>query len=83
MSGSDDDAAMTKELRAFLNAQSQELDDAVREAIELCNGNPLSALYNAMIANKFLSEDNTRLREENALLKLQASKGFTRAVHAR
>lgn len=69
---------MTYELRDFLNRQSDEIDDAVREAIELCNGSPLRALYTVVIANKFLSEDNTRLQAENESLKSQTSKGFSR-----
>ena len=69
---------MTEELREFLNKQSQEIDDMVREAIELCDGSPLRALYSAIVANKFLSEDNGRLREENAALQKQSSVGFRR-----
>jgi hypothetical protein len=74
---------MTDELRAFLNEQTQEIDDMVREAIELCDGSPLRALYTTIIANKFLGEDNQRLREENAQLSSQTSKGFTRVARKR
>jgi hypothetical protein len=74
---------MTDELRAFLKEQTQEIDDMVREAIELCDGSPLRALYTTIIANKFLSEDNQRLREENAQLSSQTSKGFTRVARKR
>lgn len=69
---------MTDELRAFLNEQTHEIDDMVREAIELCGGSPLRALYTTIIANKFLSEDNTRLREENEVLQKQTSVGYRR-----
>lgn len=74
---------MTKELSAFLNEQSQEIDDMVREAIELCGGSPLLALYTTIVANKFLSEDNARLREENVTLQKQSSVGFGRKRIAR
>lgn len=74
---------MTEELREFLNTQSQEIDDAVREAIELCDGSPMRALYAAIIANKFLSEENDKLREENARLQAGTSNGFVRGAMTR
>lgn len=66
---------MTEELREFLKNHSQGIDDAVREAVELCGGSPLKPLYTALIANRFLSEDNERLREENAGLQRNRPKG--------
>ena len=62
---------MTEQLRAYLDEQAQALDDSVRQALEICNGDAMSALRAVLIANEFLQEENERLRG-------QISTGFAR-----
>ena len=62
---------MTEQLRAYLDEQMQAVDDDVRQAIELANGDVYRALRVTLIANAFLVE-------ENELLKTQVSVGFRR-----
>ena len=57
--------------RAFYYRQAEELEENVREVIELAGGDVRHALKMAIIANTFLQEDNERLRS-------QVSKGFAR-----
>ena len=63
---------MTEQLRAYLFDQMQAVDDDVRQAIELAEGDVTRALRIALIANAFLQEENERL-------KAQASKGYRRS----
>ena len=63
---------MTEQLRAYLNEQMQAVDDDVRQAIELADGDVTCALRITLIANAFL-------QEENEQLKAQVSKGYRRA----
>lgn len=67
---------MTEQLRAYLNEQMQAVDEDVREAIELADGDVTRALRITLIANAFLQEENERLK---ARLETQVSKGFRRA----
>jgi len=62
---------MTEQLRAYLDEQAQELDDSVRQVLEICSGDTLSALRAVLVANAFLQEENEQLRS-------QVSSGFTR-----
>jgi hypothetical protein len=64
-------AAMNEQLRAYLDEQSQAVDDDVRIALALCSDDPIRALRTTLIANAFLIEENERL-------KAQVSKGFAR-----
>ena len=60
---------MTDGLRAYLDKQAQEFAQSVQQALGACGGDPMSALRALVIANKFLMEENERL-------KAQASAGF-------
>jgi hypothetical protein len=62
---------MNEQLRIYLNDQMQAVDDDVRQAIELAEGDVMRALRISLIANAFLSEENERL-------KAQISTGFAR-----
>jgi hypothetical protein len=62
---------MNQQLRAYLDDQAKAVDDDVRQAIELCGGDAVSALRITLIANAFLQEENERLKK-------QTSKGYTR-----
>ena len=64
---------MNEQLRAYLDDQSQAVDEDVRLALALCNGDPIQALRTTLIANAFLIEENERLKS-------QVSKGFGRGV---
>jgi ABC-type Fe3+/spermidine/putrescine transport system ATPase subunit len=63
---------MTEQLRAYLDEQMQAIDEDVRQAIELADGDVHRALRITLIANAFL-------QEENETLKAQVSKGYRRA----
>ena len=67
---------MTAQLRAYLNGQMQAVDEDVRQAIELADGDVTRALRITLIANAFLQEENERLK---AQLEAQVSKGYRRA----
>ena len=62
---------MNQQLKAYLDEQAQAVDDDVRQALELCNGDAVAALRITLIANAFLIEENERLKS-------QVSTGFTR-----
>ena len=62
---------MNQQLKTYLDEQAQAVDDDVRLALELCNGNAIQALRTTLIANAFLCEENEQL-------KAQVSKGFAR-----
>jgi hypothetical protein len=64
------DAAMNQQLKAYLDEQAQAVDDDVRQALDLCDGDAVQALRITLIANAF--------PEENEQLKKQISKGYTR-----
>jgi hypothetical protein len=63
---------MAEQLRAYLNEQMQAIDDDVRQAIELADGDVYRALRITLIANAFFQEENEKL-------KAQVSKGYRRA----
>ena len=71
---------MNERLRTYLDEQMQAVDDDVRQAIALADGDVHRTLRIALIANAFL-------HEENATLKMQTSAGFSEngsdAVQAR
>lgn len=67
---------MNQQLRAYLDDQAQAVDDDVRQAIELCGGDAVSALRITLIANAFLQEENDRLKKQTS--KGYARKGTTR-----
>ena len=56
----------------YLDAQAAAIEAEVKEAIELCGGNPMHALRVALVANAFLEMENERLMR-------QASTGYTRS----
>lgn len=62
---------MNQQLKAYLDEQAQAVDDDVRQALEICNGDAIAALRITLIANAFLVDENDRL-------KAQVSRGFTR-----
>ena len=62
---------MNEHLRQYLNEQAQAVDNDVRQAIELAEGDVYRALRITLIANTFLQEENERL-------KVKISKGFIR-----
>ena len=64
---------MTEQLRAYLSKQMQAVDDDVRQAIELADGDVTRALRITLIANAFLQEENDKL-------KAQVSKGYRRGT---
>lgn len=59
------------QLRAYLDEQIQKLDDDVRDAILLADGDVTRALRITLIANQFLIEENEKL-------KARVSNGFVR-----
>jgi hypothetical protein len=62
---------MSDALRAYFDQQHEEFEEAVRDSIQACDGDPIAALRSAVIANTFLMEENERL-------KAQISTGFDR-----
>jgi hypothetical protein len=62
---------MNRQLRTYLDEQSQAVDDDVRQSIELAEGDVRRALRITLIANAFLVEENEQLKK-------QISKGFAR-----
>lgn len=62
---------MNEQLRTYLDEQAAELDESVRQALEVAHGNAIAALRAVLIANIFLHEENERLRAK-------ISMGFTR-----
>jgi hypothetical protein len=62
---------MNATLKAYLDDQAEEVEEDVRQAIELAGGDVTHALRITLIANSFLSEQVERLKS-------QVSKGFTR-----
>jgi hypothetical protein len=62
---------MNAQLKACLDEQAQAVDDDVRQALELANGDPMHALRITLIANAFLHQEIERLKK-------QVSKGFSR-----
>jgi hypothetical protein len=62
---------MNDQLRAYLDEQAHDLDESVRQALEITNGDPIGALRAVLIANTFLHEENVGLRAK-------ISMGFTR-----
>ncbi len=62
---------MTEQLRAYLDEQMQAVDDDVRQAITLADGDVYRALRITLIANAFLQQENDRLTK-------QISKGYAR-----
>ena len=62
---------MNEQLRAYLDEQAEAVDEDVREALALCDGDDIKALRITFIANAFLQEENDQL-------KFQVSKGFAR-----
>jgi hypothetical protein len=62
---------MNAQLEAYLDEQAEAADDDVRQAIALANGDVVHALRVTLIANRFLVEENERL-------KARVSKGFVR-----
>lgn len=67
---------MNQQLRTYLHEQMQAVDDDVRQAIELADGDVYGALRLTLIANAFLAEENTRL-------KAQISAGFVRTKRSK
>jgi hypothetical protein len=66
---------MTEQLRAYLDERMQAVDDDVRQAIALADGDICRALRITLIANAFLQEENETLK---AQLEAQVSKGYRR-----
>jgi hypothetical protein len=62
---------MNPQLKAYLDEQAQAVDEDVRQALALCEGDAVRALRITLIANAFLQEENDRL-------KAQVSKGYAR-----
>ncbi len=62
---------MNATLKAYLDDQAAELEEDVRQTLELAHGDPHHALRITLIANAFLSEEVERLKK-------QVSKGFSR-----
>lgn len=62
---------MTEQHRAYLFEQMQAVDDDIRQAMELAEGDVYRALRITLIANAFLSEENENLKK-------QISAGFRR-----
>jgi hypothetical protein len=62
---------MNDQLRAYFDERAHELDESVRQALEITNGDAIGALRAVLIANTFLHEENERLRAK-------ISMGFTR-----
>lgn len=62
---------MNDPLRTTSDEQAFELEESVRQALEITNGDAIRALRAAVIANGFLHEENERLRAK-------ISTGFTR-----
>lgn len=62
---------MNHQLRTYFDEQAGELDETVRQALEVANGNAIAALRAVLIANIFLHEENERLRAKISI-------GFTR-----
>jgi hypothetical protein len=67
---------MNQQLRAYLDDQAQAVDGDLRQAIEACGGDVVSALRAALLSNAFLMEENSRLKK-------QVSKGFGRGARPR
>ena len=63
---------MNQQLKKYLDAQAGVIEADVKEAIELCGGDPMRALGVALIANAFLEMENERLTR-------QTSTGYTRS----
>ena len=55
---------MNQALRDFFDQQANELDQSVRDALEACGGDPMSALRAMVIANTFLMEENEKLKDQ-------------------
>ena len=55
---------MNEQLRAYLDEQAQAVDDDVRQALELCDGDAIRALRITLIANEFLQEENDKLKRQ-------------------
>jgi hypothetical protein len=62
---------MNQHLRAYLDEQATQLDESVRQALAVTNGDAIAALRASLIAIGFL-------QEEIDGLKAQVSTGFTR-----
>jgi len=62
---------MNDQLRAYLDEQASELDESVRQALSVADGDPMPALRASLIAIDFL-------QDEIDGLKSQVSTGFTR-----
>ena len=62
---------MNQQLKRYLDAQAAAIEAEVKEAIELCGGDPMHALRVALVANAFLEMENERLMR-------QASTGYAR-----
>jgi hypothetical protein len=63
---------MNQQLKTYLDAQAAVIEAEVKEALELCGGDPMRALRVALIANAFLEMENERLTR-------QASTGYMRS----
>ncbi len=62
---------MNQQLKAYLDEQAQAVDEDVRQALEICDGDAIRALRITLLANAFLHEENERLKG-------QISSGFAR-----
>jgi hypothetical protein len=62
---------MNQQLKKYLDAQAAVIEADVKEALELCAGDPMRALRVALVANAFLEMENERLMR-------QVSTGYAR-----
>jgi hypothetical protein len=62
---------MNQKLRNYLDAQAEAIEADVKEALNLCGGDPMQALRVTLVANAFLEMENKRLTQ-------QVSTGYAR-----
>jgi hypothetical protein len=55
---------MNQRLKKYLNDQAQAIDDEMKQALVLCDGDPMRALRVVLIANSFLLEENESLKRK-------------------
>ena len=62
---------MNQQLKKYLDAQAAVIEADVKQALGLCDGDPMRALRVALVANAFLEMENARLTRQTSI-------GYTR-----